>query len=112
LTVMVACPKSEYSFVFLQGMLNRMSVSYFKYGAIADGFPHNVSALASLQRALEAYVETGNTEYLIDASNYAMIEFMCPSLPGARFVATDSGDALGRVAIDGFVSQERNVVDK
>lgn len=104
-----AAPDSEYSTFFLQGMLNRMSVSYFKYGAVSDGFPLRMSALDSLRRALDSYVQTGNTEYLIDAANYSMIEFMHPAIAGATFAATDSDRALGRVDSAGNVTFEPNV---
>jgi hypothetical protein len=53
-------------------------VSHAKYGAVAAGFPHKIDALKTLQLQLDMYLETGRLEYLIDAANYAMIEFMHP----------------------------------
>ena len=106
--VKVACPTSEVDPVFLQGMANRMAVSFFKYGPAADGYPHVISALDSLRQRLSAYCETGNTEYLIDAANFAMIEFMLPAHPGAHFRATDSDGSPGRVANGGQVTDASN----
>ena len=45
------------------------------------------------------YNSTGNTEYLVDASNYLMFEFMYPQHPKAHFKATDSKDSAGIVGI-------------
>ena len=89
-------PPSEFSDEFVRLMKNRMAVSYHKYGAIADAYPHRVSALKSLEARLQQYHETGNTEWLVDAANFAMIEFMLPSHPDATFVATDSDASPGR----------------
>ncbi len=105
----VASPPTEYSEAFIQGMLNRMAVSFFKYGLVADAFPGKVSALASAAQRVEKYQETKNTEYLMDAANFLMIEFMHPSLEGAHFAGTDSDGSPGRTTIGGrIVTNERN----
>ena len=101
LELVVTSPESEFSKTFLQGMLNRMSVSYHKYGAVADAYPHKVNALASLQQRLDKYAATHNLEFLMDAANFAMIEFMHPSDPNAHFEATDSDASPGRITISG-----------
>lgn len=95
------CPDTEYSLAFLRGMLNRMSVSWHKYGNVSDAYPDKVSALDSLQQRLDKYRETGNTEFLIDAGNFAMIEFMHPALKDAFFKATDSDGSPGRISASG-----------
>lgn len=94
-------PASEYSEPFLQGMLNRIAVSHHKYGFIADNFPHRVRAMDSAANCIETYAETRNTEYLIDAANYLMFEFIHPALDGAFFAATDSSGTAGVVLRDG-----------
>lgn len=88
---------SEVSTEFLQGMADRMAVSYFKYGEAAKNFPFPGNALESLKRRLSKYADDGNTEWLIDAANFAMIEFMFPSHPDAHFKATDSHESPGVV---------------
>ncbi len=107
-TVDVRAVSGEVSPMFLQGMGNRMTVSFFKYGPLADAYPTKVSALTSLQTRIAKYLETGNTEFLIDAANFAMIEFMQPSLPGAYFVGTDSDASPGRVSTNGAVTHASN----
>jgi hypothetical protein len=59
-----------------------------------------VNALESLQKRIDKYIETGNTEFLMDAANFAMIEFMFPSHPSAHFRPTDSNESPGRAAYD------------
>jgi hypothetical protein len=93
-------PASEFSEDFVAKMRARMATSYFKYGPVRDAYPHKVSALESLRQRLTRYEETGNTEWLVDAGNFAMIEFMLPSHPNAHFRATDSGESPGRAAYD------------
>lgn len=101
-------PESENSERFHQGMVDRMCMSYFKYGLVADAYPTKVNALESLQKRLDKYYETGNTEFLMDVANFAMIEFMHPKHPEAFFAATDSDQSPGRVWTSGAVLQNAN----
>lgn len=78
-------PQSQYSVQFLQGMVNRMLTSYHKYGHVKDAVAVGVDCLASCQQRIRKYQETGNTEYLMDAANYLMMEFMFPSVEGAHY---------------------------
>lgn len=94
---MAELPTTEVSEEFIQGMRNRMLMSFYKYGPVKGGYPHRVKAIDSLYARLDKYKETGNTEWLIDASNFAMIEFMCPSHSEAHFKATGSEESPGRV---------------
>ena len=91
----VNVPGSEFSDAFVQGMADRMSMSFFKYGAVAVAYPNKVDALASLKLRVNKYLETGNTELLMDVANFAMIEFMHPRLEHAHFSPRDGGP--GRV---------------
>lgn len=91
----IEMPK-EYSDRFDTLRQNRVGVSFYKYGSAADNFgEHLVNALESADLCLKKYRETGNTEYLCDAANYLMFEFMYPSLPGAFFKATESSESAG-----------------
>ncbi len=102
------CPPSEFSDKFVEYMRNRMIVSFHKYGPIAEAYPHKVNALKSMQQRLEKYLATGNTEWLVDAANFLMIEFLLPSLPGATFTATDSDKSPGRVTSTGKTTWKTN----
>jgi hypothetical protein len=70
-----------------------MVVSYYKYGAIKDNYKiyKTIDAIGSLEKRLERYKETGNTEFLADIANFAMIEYMYPQHPDAHYNATDDG---------------------
>lgn len=99
--------KSEYSIDFDELRKNRVAVSSRKYGPVAVNFGQNmVDAIGMLQfdpreelgclgKCLKKYKETGNTEYLLDAGNYIMFEFMFPKHPQAYFKATESKDTAG-----------------
>ena len=54
-----------------------------------------IDALESMQLCIDKYKNTGNREYLCDAANYIMFEFMYPQKDGAYFRATDSGESAG-----------------
>jgi hypothetical protein len=105
-------PDTEVSEPFIQGMRDRMGVSYCKYGAVADAYPSRVDALASLRQRLEKYAADGNTEWLMDVANFAMIEFMHPRHERAHFKATDSDQSPGRVWNSGSVNEHANTASQ
>lgn len=81
--------RTEFSERFVQLMRNRTVVGVYKYGKISDAKrdllrPRN--ELKNARHRLEAYEKTGNTEFLVDAANYLMFEFM--EMHGA-FIPTD-----------------------
>jgi hypothetical protein len=82
----------------VQMMANRMAVSEEKYGSIDDNYPA-ANALATLHQRLAKYAETGNTEWLLDVANMALIEHLRPSVPEAHFRATDSDESPGIVGL-------------
>lgn len=90
-------PSSEFSQQFAQGMADRMTMSYCKYGRVAEAYPSRVDAIASLKLRPDRYERTGNTEWLMDVANFAMIEFMHPKHQRAHFQPTDSKASPGRV---------------
>lgn len=90
----------DYSLKFDELRKNRVYMSRHKYGSVKANYASgNVDALASMQRAIEKYRETGNTEYLLDAGNYIMFEFMFPQIPGAFFKATPPEGTAGLVGL-------------
>lgn len=101
-------PPSERSVTFLQGMVARMGVSFHKYGKVRDAYPKKVDALASLKTRLAKYEEDGNTEWLMDVANFAMIEFMHPAHPDAHFAPQDSDTSPGRTGHNGRRSVRDN----
>ncbi len=92
--------ESEVSQEFHQAMVNRMEVSFHKYGAVM-GAKGKVDEIASLKRRLQLYETTGNTEWLVDVANLAMIEFMHKGADAFR--ATDSDESPGLIKCDGDI---------
>lgn len=74
---------------------NRMLMSFFKYGPLQTNYSERlIDSIKSLVRYLEKYQRTGNTEYLVDVANFAMIEFMAPQHPLSHFDALAAGPAV------------------
>lgn len=94
-----AAAATEFSKDFLQGMVDRMGVAFFRYGKVTDAYPKKVSALGklsdpnadpddlklsdmgSLGARLRKYQQTGNRGFLQDCANFLMIEEMAPAHP-------------------------------
>ena len=72
-----------------------MGTSEQKYGPVDKSYPHDVDALACLEERIELYKKDGNTEWLIDAANFAIIEAMRPSHEEAHFRATEAIESPG-----------------
>lgn len=87
---------TEYSKEFDTLRKNRMITSFYKYGPIKENYGNKlVSAIKNLEKRLELYKETGNTEYLADIANFAMIEYMYPQHPKAHFDPESESPGLG-----------------
>lgn len=99
---------TEWSPDFIQKMQDRMVVSFCKYGPVRDGFPKKINSIDSLQQRLQKYKDTGNLEFIVDAANFCLIEFLCPSHPQAFFRGTDSDESPGRTTNTGRITQEGN----
>lgn len=84
--------KTEYSERFDQIRKSMMAVSYYKYGPMKDNYDKFkcMDALGNIEKRIAKYKETGNTEFLADVANFAMIEFMYPSIEGAKYIPTDN----------------------
>lgn len=90
----------EYSDKFDELRKNRVKTSYYKYGPVKINFGEGlVESIPTAMRCIEKYNQTGNTEYLCDAANYLMFEFMYPQKEGAYFQATGSAESAGIVGI-------------
>lgn len=101
--------ETEFSSKFVELMKNRMIVSFYKYGKLTDAYPHKVDAISSLTERILKYAETGNTEWLVDVANFAMIEFMHPRHPQAHFEGTDDDASPGRrEAKSGVLTKQDN----
>lgn len=92
--------KTEFNLKFVELCKNRMVMSYYKYGPIKENYGNKlVSSIDNLQKRIDLYNKTGNTEYLVDIANFAMIEYMYPQHVKSHFKPTDSNGSPGLGAI-------------
>lgn len=102
--------KTEYSEKFDEIRQNMMIMSYYKYGPLKDNYGNYkcMNAIENLKIRLQKYIDTGNTEYLADVANFAMIEFMNPQIEGAQYKPTDNPNC----ELSGFSINEIRNFDK
>ena len=88
---------TEYSSEFDEIRKNMMVMSFYKYGPIGANYKTEkaIDAIKSLEKRLQAYKDTGNTEFLADIANFAMIEYMYPQHEKAFYKPTDSRESPG-----------------
>jgi hypothetical protein len=92
--------ETEYNFEFDELRKNRMCMSYYKYGPVKVNYDRRlINALESMKKCIMKYELTGNTEYLVDAANYGMIEFTFPQHANAFFCPTRSDESAGIVGM-------------
>lgn len=88
--------KEEYSEEVDRLRRNRVKVSYYKYGSAKENFGKKyVDAIKSHDMCIKKYQETKNKEYILDAMNYLMFEYMYPHMEGVFFRATESSESAG-----------------
>lgn len=73
---------------FTNLMDNRFVMGFFRYGSIRQSKSDNVS---EIEKRRQKYIETGNTEYLVDIANFARAEFINPKHHNAHFNSIDDG---------------------
>lgn len=101
--------RRDWSADFIHYMQNRIVASHYKYGWMSESYPTGLAdAIKSLEKRLALYKETGNTEWLVDLANFAMIEFMFPQHKDAHFRATDSDESPGLAGISAKELMESN----
>lgn len=84
--------KSEWSDEFIQLMRNRLILGAFRYGLFRPGEGPTKDNIKAAHKRLDLYVETGNLEYLVDASNFALAEYVESNHPKKHFHAVDDGE--------------------
>lgn len=95
--------KHEYNTKIDEERKKMVLQSYFKYGPAEENFKKRgeqgslVNALDTMSQCVCKYDKTHNMEYLLDAMNYLMFEFMYPSYDDAYFKHTDSDGSAGIV---------------
>lgn len=70
--------------------MNRLNMGMYRYGNNAEYIRRG--CIEEVYRRLDAYMKTHNTEYVIDARNMLLIEFLYPTFNDAKFEPIDDGD--------------------
>jgi hypothetical protein len=96
---------------FIQGMLNRMAIGFYNYGPAQKNFPHNYDALKNVAIRVRKYRKTHNLEWLMDAANFLMLEFMYPRDRKAFYEATTKRDSPGSLLNNGKLSKGKEDFD-
>ena len=87
--------KRDFDESFVQRMRNAIETSHHKYGWLSDTYPELAQAVKCIRERLDLYLETHNTDYLVDVANFAMIEFKYPSFKDSVYAPTDSDKSPG-----------------
>jgi hypothetical protein len=93
--------RQEVNSTFIERMARAMITSYFKYGPVYTNYktdPPLLDAVANIKTRLEKFESTGNTDFLVDVANFAMIAATYPCHPNWHYIATDTGacDTVGQ----------------
>ncbi len=92
--------KTEYLEHFDEIRKKMVCTSFYKYGPVKQNvITKSVDTIASLEKRLQAYKDTGNTEFLADIANFAMFEYMHPQHPNGHYKPTDSSESPGIVGM-------------
>jgi len=87
---------TEWSDEFEQLMRNRLKQGSFRYGKIKHHGSLNDKAeydrIDSAIVRLQKYIDTGNTEYLVDVSNMMLLEYIEGKHPLKHFASIDDGE--------------------
>lgn len=82
--------QTEWSPEFEQLQRNRLVLGCFRHGLLAEpGKPQFDRVKAIVDRA-ESYQRSGNTEWLVDIANLALLEFVEGTHPNKHFRALDT----------------------
>lgn len=81
--------------ISMQGEWRAMMAALNSIGGGYGRLRELAKAIDSAEERLRLYRETGNTEWLVDLANFAMIEYMHHSHPQAHFRATGGNESPG-----------------
>lgn len=101
--------KSEWSPEFERLMRNRLLMGALRYGLLEHKrkVGRKWDLIGAVEAKVKKYQETGNTEYLVDLANYALLEFECGHHPTKHFHALDNHHDHCRLKPAGKSNAER-----
>ena len=80
--------RTEWCKEFIKHMRDKMLIGAFRYGRVRETAKTR-DYVHGMRQRIKLYVETGNTEFLVDVANFAMVEFMISDHPKKHFKDTD-----------------------
>lgn len=85
---------SEWVPEFYQLMRNRLIMGSFRYETFEQkrAHPWKYDTAAEAIKRVQKYIETGNTEHLVDAANMCLLEFEFGRHPNKHFSPVDDGE--------------------
>jgi len=83
---------SEWSNKFEKLMRNRLIMGAIRYGKLGEPGKPNYDRIESIIKRAKKFNETGNTEFLVDIANLALVEFVEGRHPKKHFKAIDDGE--------------------
>jgi hypothetical protein len=75
----------------IEMMRRRILMGIYRHGSYQDPNQPKYDRVSSALARLKLYQEMGNGEYLLDAANLCLIEFVKRTHPKFHFTATDDG---------------------
>lgn len=87
--------RRDFSEAFIEKMRNAIETSHYKYGWANKTYPELAQAYKCIRERLDKYVETHNKDFLVDVANFAMLEFLYPAFPDAKYTPGDSDQSPG-----------------
>jgi len=82
---------------FLQLMINRSIMAYFRYGGQSKTNGLLYDTVEECHKRLTRYMRTGNTEHLVDVANFCMVAFMSDFHPDHHFKSIDDGKHIEKM---------------
>lgn len=86
---------SEWSSEFERLMRNRLVMGALRYGILGAPGKPTYDRIASMEKRLKLYRESGNLEYLVDVANLCLCEFVEGTHPNRHFHSTDGESRTG-----------------
>lgn len=86
--------RTEWNREFEKHMRDRLIIGGLRYGRMGSGEKKQYDFTGATERCMQRYRETGNLEFLVDAANNCMLEFVESKHPKRHFRATDDEDHL------------------
>jgi len=83
---------TEWSHQFETLCRNRLVMGAFRYGLLNDPEKKQYHRILSIKKRISLYLQSGNTEHLVDIANLCLMEFQEGTHPLKHFSAIDDGE--------------------